>query len=355
MSMKFYKIFDFIDMEWHDPLWSVVPDFSIKYHYFQVSSLKDSKSPIRLHVHTGIPDSLIKSVKSASERFACGEDIFSVQHQHGRMRWTSLVSGLDSNDVHIYYEFPVLSRLQWPWVIFPDHLICFHVIQPIIEYKLQQQGVAVLHAGAAAAPASGKAILLSGRGGVKKTTYLMKLLKNGFSYLADDLVLLHDGRLFPYPLCDTFFDYFYLNAENEDVTLKAMFGALLHVMKGKKVSFPVASPSEISNVLLLIAAKQDNTELASEGITDDSALEKILVVDRLERLTFVDEEEAMGRFMIQLNQVYGNDCWNRFWEEHMKLLKDNLAGLPFAELRSGKKEDVDLFVRLCRETGQTIS
>ncbi|MDD3703968.1 MAG: hypothetical protein PHR12_07045 [Victivallaceae bacterium] len=347
MKVKLYKIFDFIDLAWHKPRWSIVPDFAIKYHYFQVDSLEQSKSPVRIHIHQGIPPSLENSVQSASERFACGDNAFALQHQHGRMRWKSLITDLESNDVHIYYEFPIYHQLQWPWFLFPDHLICFQVIQPVIEYKLQQHSVATLHAGAATNPVSGKTILLSGRGGVNKTTYLMKLLAEGWLYLSDDLVLLHEGKLFPYPMCDTFFDYFYLHAENENVTAKTMLGALLHVRKGAPVSFPVSSPSKPTAVFLLIAAKQDHSELVVSGHVDEHILEKMLVVDRLERLTFVDEEEVTGRFMLQLNQVYGNDCWNKFWAMHRKLLKDNLYGLPFFELYSGKKPDVDLFNQLC--------
>lgn len=347
MKVNFYKFFDFIDLIWHKPRWSIVPDFAIKYHYFQVASLEQSKSPVRIHIHQGIPSTLANSVQSASERFSCGDNVFALQHQHGKMRWKSLITDLESNDVHIYYEFPIFHQLQWPWFLFPDHLICFQVIQPVIEYKLQQQSVATLHAGAATDPVTGKTILLSGRGGVKKTTYLMKLLTAGWLYLSDDLVLLHEGKLFPYPMCDTFFDYFYLHAENENVTAKAMLGALFHVRKGAPVSFLISSPSKVTDVFLLIAIKQDNTELIASGCVDKHALEKILAVNRLERLTFVDEEEVTGRFMLQLNQVYGNDCWNKFWVKHSILLEENLKELPFYELYSGKTPDVDMFNRLC--------
>ncbi|MDD2480378.1 MAG: hypothetical protein PHS31_10865 [Victivallaceae bacterium] len=51
--------------------------------------------------------------------------------------------------------------------------------------------------------------------------------------------------------------------------------------------------------------------------------------------------------MLQLNQVYGNDCWNKFWARLRNFLNDNLYGLPFFELCFGKKPDVDLLSQLC--------
>lgn len=326
MKKKYYKIFDFISLEWEKPLYSIVPDYAIKYHYFQLPHRSENEK-VRIQISSSPPpQNLRKTIHSAAERFGLGDDIFEVRHQHGRMRWTSWVSGLNSDHVHIWYDFPVLQRLQYPWPFFPDHLICFHVIEPVIEYKLQQLNVVVLHAAAVAK--DGNAILLSGRGGVKKTTYIMSLLKNGWQYLADDLVLMKDGILYPYPMTDTFFDYFYLHESDEEIDLKAMFGAFLHVRRGKKISFSVASPSAVQKVVLLLASNT-KSEIRQDGYVDSNVIRRICAVDKLERLNFVDEEEAMGRFLLHFNQVFGNDLWNDFWTIHENLLMSGLKDKPF--------------------------
>ena len=337
---KYYTIFNFISLIWENPLYSIVPDYALKYHYFETERCSDA-AKFQITVTSEPPPlEFRRTICKAAERFGIGDDIFEVKHQHGRMRWTSWVSGLNSDHVHIWYDFPVLQRLQYPWPFFPDHLICFHVIEPVIEYKLQQLNVIVLHAGAVAK--DGSAILLSGRGGVKKTTYIMNLLKSGWQYLADDLVLMKDGILYPYPMTDTFFDYFYLHESDEKIDLKAMIGALLHVRQGKQISFPVAPPSPVQKVVLLLASNA-KAEIRENGYVDSGVIRKICAVDKLERLNFVDEEEAMGRFLLHFNQVLGNDQWNEFWTTHETLLLHSLKDKPF-RLICGMNADPDLLM-----------
>ncbi len=358
MNRRHFIIWDFLAMTWDSALWSAVPGFAIKYNYFRVDpreyAQRQATTPCTIEVHGHRPPAeRTRGLRPVAERFAMGDGIFEVGHQHGRMRWTSWIAGLDEDHVEIWYEFPVLRRLQWPWFMFPDHLICFHVVQPVIEYKLAEQDIAVLHAGAAAD--GDEAFLLAGRGGVNKTTYLMALLRAGWEYLADDLVLLKDGLLHAYPMCDTFFDYFYLREADEKVTVRWMIGAYRHVRKNKPISFPVAGPTPISAVTLLLGHESDETRCASTGTVDDEMLDRLTAVDALERLHFVDCEEAMGRFLLHLNQVRGTDDWQRFWSHHRSLLKRNMAGLPAKVVMSGKIPDAAIVLPdKAMPTGGTI-
>ena len=71
--------------------------------------------------------------------------------------------------------------------------------------------------------------------------------------------------------------------------------------------------------------------------SSEDFLERVNAVDKLERLSLVDEEEATGRFMLHFNQVYGDDCWNRYWKKHYDLLKENLSGIPYSVIFSDEQ------------------
>lgn len=324
--VKYYDIHGLLGMEWYDPLFSVVPDFACKYHYFERPAPPE-RCPVVLEIHSGAPPAeRTRELARASERFEVADRIFASEFQHGRMRWKAWVADLETDRVKIWYDFPWYHRLQWPWPCFPDYMIGFQVIEPLIEYKLQERGTLVLHAGAF--ELDGRVVLLSGRGGVHKTTCLMEALKRGGRYFADDLVILKDRVLHPYPLCDTFFDYFYLHEATEQINRKSMFGAFLHVRRGRKISFPVASPAPVTEMRLILGHREAGGALTASALSPVEFLERVCAVDKLERLSLVDEEEATGRFMLQFNQVYGNDCWNNYWRRHLELLTENLTGVP---------------------------
>ncbi len=341
MKIQYFNIHDMIGVEWHNPLFSVVPDFAQKFHYFRVAGAPES-CPVQIEIHSGEPPrGMFDDLMHVSERFSIGRNGFSCGHQHGRMRWRSWVTGLDTARVRLWYDFPWYLRLQWPWPCFPDYMIGFQVIQPIIEYKLQEQGAIVMHAGAF--ERNGEVCLLSGRGGVHKTTYIMHALQNGGRYFADDLVILKDRKLYAYPLLDTFFDYFYLYETSEKVNRKSMLGAFFHIRRGRPISFPVAPPQKADKVFLLLGSDAENSELAeNQNDTEAEFIDRMLAVDKLERLSLVDEEEVTGRFMLQFNQVFGNDCWNAFWRRHRELMVANLSGLPMKIMYSGKKSNLEI-------------
>lgn len=334
MKKLIFNIWDMIAIEWESPLWSIVPGFSIKYHYFLIppEELPDGIDKIIVR-STPPPLSQVKTIKYASERFGVGDGIIEIEHQHGRMRWKTWISGIDTKEVYVYYSFPLINRWQYPWIFFPDLLICMHTIQPLLEYKLIDKNTIILHS--AALSRDGIGVLLAGRGGVKKTTYMMQMLKDGWNYLADDMVIIKNGKMLAFPLWDTFFDYFYLKENDEKLHIEAMFRALMHVRKNNNISFPVQRESSINKLNLLLGWNKEETQVVEEGFVNDSIIKKVLSENRLERLNLIDAEEVIGRFMLQFNQVLGNNCWNDFWEKYEYILSSNILNLPYRLIYSG--------------------
>lgn len=340
MKKLYFNIHDKIQLTWKNPLWSIVPDFAVKYGYFQQAEFNEN-CITSIEINSGKPpEKILKTIKCSAERFGYGDDIIQSEHIHGRMRWTVWIKGLNSANVTVWYDFPFFRRFQWPWIMFPDHLIGLHIVEPVLEYKFSQLGIHILHS-AALANHNGDGILISGRGGVGKTTYMMKLLRQGWKYLSDDLVLCSGHKLYAYPLCASFFDYFYRFEQDETIKSSSMIGALKHVRKRQPISFSVADSAEVKVINLLIASNSDQSKIIYDGKVGEDVVDRMLAVDKLERLNFTDIEELYGRFMIQLDQVFGSNVWESYWDSH----KQNLAtfkNLPCRIIEVGKQMDAGL-------------
>jgi len=332
MKTVYFNFYNVLCLSWHDPLFSPVPGFAIKYDYFRTD--EPNECPVHIDVYSHPPSDLRRRrLQRAAERFLVSDEMIELQHRQGRMQFTTWIAGLQTNRVELYYEFPVRHRLQWPWLAFPDHLMGIHGVQPLLEFKLAEHGFHILHAGGVSR--DGRGVMLPGRGECYKTTAIMELLKDGWSFLADDLIALHGQQLHAFPVSAAFFDYFYRYAPDEELTFGRMLGAMRHVRRNGELAFDVSAPVEIGSVNLLVrCADGGSSRIGSEGTATAAEIDRILAVDQLERLNYVDIEEAMGRFMLQYDQVYGTRLWDTFWEGHRTALATALLGKPFREILS---------------------
>ncbi|MEM0117519.1 MAG: hypothetical protein QXV32_03655 [Conexivisphaerales archaeon] len=72
------------------------------------------------------------------------------------------------------------------------------MLEPFLYYRLPRTNATLVHASAACFKEEG--ILIAGSGHVGKTTLLLELLKSGFSYLGEDLVIAdNSGNILSYP------------------------------------------------------------------------------------------------------------------------------------------------------------
>lgn len=154
MSQPEALYFDFwgeLAMTWREPRWSIAPDFAIKFGYFMMDKPTSSPGALRLDIYAHPPPaSVTNGLKPVAERCEANDRVMRLEHQHGRMRFTSWIQDLHTDHVKLFYHFPFLRRLQWPWPLIPDHLIGMHLVQPMVEFLLSQRGIWFLHAMAAA-------------------------------------------------------------------------------------------------------------------------------------------------------------------------------------------------------------
>ncbi len=123
-------------------------------------------------------------------------DIVHETRFKGLFLYRTLVRGIDTDDVTIYFARHWIDRVYMNAI---GVYLQAQVLEPVMYYKLLQQGVLLMHA--AGVTKDGEATLLPAYGGTGKTTLSIALLDKGFRFLGDDLLLVDtaDLTVHPYP------------------------------------------------------------------------------------------------------------------------------------------------------------
>lgn len=123
-------------------------------------------------------------------------DVVHVTRFKRLFTYRTLVRGLDTDRVTIYFARHWVDRVYMNAI---GVYLQAQVLEPVMYYKLLQQGVLLMHA--AGVTKDGEATLLPAYGGTGKTTLSIALLSQGFRFLGDDLLLVDtaDLTVHPYP------------------------------------------------------------------------------------------------------------------------------------------------------------
>ncbi|MGH9922283.1 MAG: hypothetical protein ACRD38_05985, partial [Nitrososphaerales archaeon] len=90
----------------------------------------------------------------------------------------------------------VLNNFQSDEEIVADHILT-SLVEPFLFYRLPSKGYSLVHGSAVS---NGVGILFYGLPNVGKTTMALQMVKEGYEFLGDDLVILNEnGRLLSYP------------------------------------------------------------------------------------------------------------------------------------------------------------
>jgi len=123
-------------------------------------------------------------------KFHIKEDYLYCSDSHKRAKWRLSMSGFEGNSMEVH-----LSANTFAWMLLTDH-----IINPLIWFKLNQKGYAIVHGSGVVK--DNRAYVFAGRGAAGKTTVALNLMERGFKLLGDHFVVLNsDGvRSFLSPL-----------------------------------------------------------------------------------------------------------------------------------------------------------
>jgi hypothetical protein len=221
------------------------------------------------------------------------------------------VQGVESDKALIRFHADRRNRLRFPWVLFPDLVLHLYVLQPFLEYKLAERAIYLLHS--AGVVKGDRGVLIAGRGGSFKTSFVMALLRQGYSLLGDDTVALSGGSLLPYPTFTNWLAFLVRNCESELLSLRDQFRLLVDL-------WPRQDPAPLN---IAARAIPDTINLIYRCIVDrpqrrpvrsvEEAMASLRSNHELERLTYVSHKYVIGQFLDAYGYMFPKHFALTYW------------------------------------------
>lgn len=268
-------------------------DFNLKYGWFADPGFNGETD---MHVRIGPFRPDLRGTVSIDHRYYVRKDYVYFREQDRGLSWEGEVEGLESARTRVRVRYALRNRLRFPWMLFPDMVFNMHILHPLLEMKLAERSLNLLHAGAT--EQGGCAFLFAGRGSAYKTTLTSRMLKQGHALLGDDFVLLDGGHIRPFPTHLGLFAFQHDRLSSEDglATLKGRALLLLSLLRNRGTSFPIGRPAAPRCLFLLKPRRGLAAPEISECGTAD-ALRLLLLNNRMERTAYAPFRSTFGRFL----------------------------------------------------------
>ncbi|MFC1908883.1 hypothetical protein ACFLXD_03345 [Chloroflexota bacterium] len=123
-------------------------------------------------------------------KYLVKHDYFYTEDSYKMGRWRLELTGLEKGNLVVRLHTNVIGTLL------ADMFICARVIDPLISFVMNVKGYSTVHA--AAVSKNGEAYLFPSQSGAGKTTTAAYFTQDGFDFLGDDFVILHQGKILSY-------------------------------------------------------------------------------------------------------------------------------------------------------------
>ena len=117
------------------------------------------------------------------DRFHIKEDYLYCSDSYKWARWQLEMSGFNGGNLEVH-----ISANPFAWMLLPDL-----IINPLIWFKLNEKGCAIVHGSGVVKNDS--AYIFAGRGAAGKTTIALNLVERGFKLLGDHFVVLNNDNV----------------------------------------------------------------------------------------------------------------------------------------------------------------
>lgn len=293
-----YNIHDLLKVEIKNASDKAVRDLNLRYHYFEEKGFAPLPADINVAIGRFKPD--LSGCFVLDRKFFIKRNYIYVRDSDKGLSWESEISGLEQGALRINFSQAAKDYFRFPWMFFPDLVMEMYVLQPLIEWKLAQKGCLLLHSGAVCK--KGKAILVAGRGGSRKTEAVMKLLEKGYDYMSDDLVILDGGRVLSLPLSPGLFTFSYKRAGREDLGFFEQVRLFRFLCSGRSETLPVVDSASVEKVFVIRSVTGGASGVSDLGLED--AVDHLLWNQKMESTSYVSYKYIVGSFLRAYEYVF---------------------------------------------------
>ncbi|PSG98650.1 MAG: hypothetical protein BRC29_00805 [Nanohaloarchaea archaeon SW_7_43_1] len=182
------------------------------------------------------------------------------------------------------------------WNEYYEYFIIRRAIQLPLMWKMQQKGFYPVHA--SAVEKDGEAYVFTGFGGVGKTTLGLYLAENDYKLMADNLVFLKDGKVYPYPEMLRVTDFTVERTSILEKTGERVFGQEIVETDDKNIA---SEPTELEKIFLLNRGKFRTSDVENDvdrllGLADN--LQEFHTHHYPSLFSFITDENIVSREQI---------------------------------------------------------
>lgn len=245
------------------------------------------------------------------------------------LHWEAEIRGLEAGGngpIQVRFSAPLSNRFKFPWCFFPDMILTLYVLNPLMELMLWKKGYFLLHS--AGVVKDGLACLIAGRGGAHKTTFTMGLIRKGWQLLGDDMVILHGGKVLPFPSVAQELDYLVNARKTEDLGLLGQFGLFMHLFANRPLALPVGEAG-IPSVVNLVVVKDVDSPTIRERLDLDSLVTSLVANHLMERICYVDFKFSTTAYLEAYEYMFPEAGFQQYPQELSAALREHLSAATF--------------------------
>lgn len=342
MKEVFYSIHDLLTLRIANPSRHLIPDLNGRYSYFETPQ---GGTP-DIDVEIGDFSPRLTDCLSLDHKYFVRENFLFMEDSDKKLTWKVQIEGFEEERIKIaYYAAPrVYSR--FPWMLFPDLILHLYVLQPLVETLLLKKGWMVLHAGGV--DRRGNALLIAGRGGSHKTNFVVELMKRGYRYVGDDMVLVGGSTVRSFPLSIGMFDFIYRNLGSDELGSVDRLRLFLFLRRQRERSFPVVDRSNLACLNMLLLRNGPSGGYA-ESPAREAVTRMLLFNQFMERTSYVSHKTVIGKFLDAYRFVFPA---SRFFPEKgawYRRLEETFRHIPYRVLTVPREWDRSLTDQLLTE------
>jgi hypothetical protein len=305
--------------------WHLIRDLNCQYSYFAIQ--EDLDPDIFVEIGNFVPD--ISNCFSLDHKYFIKKDFIFLEDQDKKLRWKLQIEGLETNKVKVKFFTTKTVYIKFPWMFFPDLILHLYALQPLLEVMLFRKGLPVVHT--AAVHRNGKAYLMAGRGGAHKTNFVLELMRRGYDYISDDMVILHGKEVLSFPHSISLFDFIRRYLGREEMNLWEKMRLFWFLRRPPRLGFNVINHSKLGGLTFLIPTNKPNIQVLKD-IDLRGLLRMLLFNQMMERTSYVSHKTIIGKFFDAYRFIFPESKFFPDREEWEDLLMMSFEGIPFRVL-----------------------
>jgi len=258
--------------------------------------------------------------------FARANELYFVGVWNGvryKTHWHGLDPGHDG-PVRVRLDVGAKGLVKFPWLMQADWITHMYVLKPLTELLWARQGRYVMHAAAAAK--DGRAAVFTGYGSSLKTSFTMMLIREGWSLLGDDQVLVTPDGLLPLAIGLRTFDFRTFHLPTEYLTRWRLMRLGVHLLRRKPPRVEVAGLSAIGAMNVLVRTNRKAAHW--ETLAPAEAARRIVVNCRAETVQAVRASPPLSRALLAYQLMFPGFDHDVYWGAFESQLARQLEGQP---------------------------